>query len=86
MKKKTILFLLLGLFLIGCGKKYPYTSNARKKEVIKNMMNLENEEKAEKAFEEQQKIINELKKLINQGDKKALEEYRKWEEIYQEMM
>lgn len=79
--KRSILILLACISLIGCGEKFPFTSDSKKKEIYETMMNFENEEKAEKAAEEFQKILTELQQRAYNGDDKAMKELEKWGKI-----
>lgn len=90
--KKKILILFIGLFFIGCGEEFPYTSTSEKKKNIraeveyeKDFYNQKKIEAADKAIRERKKILDELEIRASKGDKKAYQEIEKWQEIFNEV-
>ena len=73
MKKNLLFGMLLTFLLIGCGKKIPTISKTEKEKMI-----MAKDEATQKKVVE---IIDELKKLKEEGNKKASKELAEWQEV-----
>ena len=93
--KKILILMVMVLGLVGCGEKFPYTSQRDKEKMSKEL--LVAIEKAQKTQDQEDtkvamekmgeiiKIITELEKRSSSGDEKAKEELDKWEKILKEI-
>lgn len=75
--KKIILILSL-LLIVGCGDT-EYGSRRSKEKFIEKVVT-EREQEIYSSYEEYERIISNLNKKIQQGDKKAQKEYDEWSE------
>ena len=73
MKKNLLFGMLLTFLLIGCGEKIPTISKTEKEKMI-----MAKDEATQKKVVE---IIDELKKLKEEGNKKASKELAEWQEV-----
>ena len=93
--KKIFILMIMVLGLVACGEKFPYTSQRDKEKMSKEL--LVAIEKAQKTQDQEDtkvamekmgeiiKIITELEKRSEAGDKKAEEELEKWGKEIEEL-
>ena len=93
--KKILILMVMVFGLVACGEKFPYTSQRDKEKMSKEL--LVAIEKAQKTQDQEDtkvamekmgeiiKIITELEKRSEAGDKKAEEELEKWGKEIEEL-
>lgn len=93
--KKIFILMIMVLGLVACGEKFPYTSQKDKEKMLKEFQVAV--EKAEKTKDDKDvqvamekmgeivKIAAELDKRSADGDEKAEEELKKWDEVIKEL-
>lgn len=93
--KKIFILMIMVLGLVACGEKFPYTSQKDKEKMLKEFQVAV--EKAEKTKDDKDvqvamekmgeivKIAAELDKRSADGDEKAKEELKKWDEVIKEL-
>ena len=93
--KKILILLIMVFGLVACGEKFPYTSKSDKEKMLKEFQVAA--EKADKTKDDKDiqiamekmgeiiKIATELEKRSSDGDEKATEELKKWDDVIKEL-
>ena len=93
--KKILILLIMVFGLVACGEKFPYTSKSDKEKMLKEFQVAA--EKADKTTDDKDiqmamekmgeiiKIATELEKRSSDGDEKAKEELKKWDDVIKEL-
>ena len=93
--KKILILVVIVFGLVACGEKFPYTSQRNKEKMIQEFQvavdkaeKTKDDKDAQVAFEKMGeiiKIVSELEKRSDAGDKKAEEELEKWGKEIEEL-